>query len=211
MSRKIDVYNIQELKEEFPDAYDKAYEEFKRDISDDPYLPWQEEIMDSLKSTFKHAGVTLQDWSIGTYSPSYVEFSIPTYWSELAEEDMLVDDYEAQLAVDWLKDAYGISKADRVKYTNHLGKDAYRWDFKKLDGTDWSCEFTGYCADHDFLDSLFECVACDGMNLKDAFSNLADEARKLFENEYEYQQSEEYFLEEASNNGYEYTEEGDKI
>jgi len=210
MSRKIDVYTIEELKEQFPDAYDKAYEEFKKDTSSDPYLPWQEEIMGSMKATFKHAGVTLHDWSIGAYSPSYVKFSIPTYWSELAEEDLLVDDYEGKLAYKWLKDAFDLKSYKRVAYKNHLGKTAYRHDFKKLDGKDWSCEFTGVCFDHDYLESLFECIH-DGMNLKDAFSNLADEARKLFENEYEYQQSEEYFLEEASNNDYEYTEKGDKI
>ena len=210
MSRKIDVYTIEELKDKFPDAYDKAYEEFKEDISSDPYLPWQEEIMGSLKATFKHAGVTLHDWSIGEYSYSHVKFSIPTYWSELAEEDLLVDDYEGKSAYKWLKDAFDLKSYKRVAYKNHLGKPAHRYDFKKLDGTDWSCEFTGYCADHDYLESLFECIH-DGMNLKDAFSNLADEARKLFENEYEYQQSEEYFFEEASNNDYEYTEEGDRI
>lgn len=210
MSRKIDVYTIEELKEQFPDAFEYAWEQFKKDISNDPYLPWQEEIMGSMKATFKYAGVTLHDWSIGAYSPSYVKFSIPTYWSELAEEDLLVDDYESELAYNWLKEAFDLQSFERVKYKNHLGKTAYRHDFKKLDGTDWSCEFTGVCFDHDYLESLFECIH-DGMNLKDAFSNLADEASKLFEDEYESRLTEEYFLEEASNNDYEYTEEGDKI
>ena len=125
----------------------------------------------------------------------------------------MVDDYEGKLAYKWLKDAFDLKSYRRVTFKNHLGKPAHRYDFTKLNSEknwDWSCEFTGYCADHDFLESLFECIH-DGMNLKDAFSNLADEARKLFENEYEYQQSEEYFFEEASNNDYEYTEEGDRI
>lgn len=210
MSRKIDVYTIEELKEKNPVAYEYVWEQFKKDISNDPYLPWQEEIMGSMKATFKHAGVTLHDWSISTHSYSYVKFSIPTYWSELAEEDLLVDDYEGELAYNWLKEAFDLQSFERVEYKNHLGETAYRHDFKKLDGKDWSCEFTGVCFDHDYLESLFECIH-DGMNLKDAFSNLADEAAKLFENEYEYQLTEEYFLEEASNNDYEYTEEGDRI
>ena len=210
MSCKIEVYTIEELKEKFPDAYEKAYINYQIEVTQDPFIPWQEEIMDSLKATFKHAGVSLNDWSIGAYCHSYVKFYIPTYWSELAEEDMLVDDYEGELAYNWLKEAFDLQSFERVEYKNHLGKTAYRFDFKKLDGKDWSCEFTGYCADHDFLESLFECVH-DGMNLKDAFSNLADEARKLFESEYEYQQSEECFFEEASANEYEYTEEGDRI
>lgn len=210
MSRKIDVYTIEELKENFPEAYEKAYEDFKRDIQQDRDIPWQEEIMDSMEATFKHAGVTLHNLSIGAYCYSEVKFSIPTYWSEVAENGMLVDDYEGKKAYNWLKEAFDLKSYKRVAYKNHLGKTAYRYDFVKLDGKDWSCEFTGYCADHDFLESLFMCIH-DGMNLKGAFSNLADEARKLFENEYEYQQSEEYFFEEASNNDYEYTEEGDRI
>lgn len=209
MSRKIDVYNIQELKEKFPDAFDKAYEEFKEGVSNDPYLPWQEEIMDSLKATFKFAGVTLHDWSIGAYHYSHVKFSIPTYWSELAEEDLLVDDYEGELAYNWLKETFDIKDFKRVA-CQYEGKTHYRHDFTKLDGSNWSCEFTGVCFDHDYLESLFECIH-DGMNLKDAFSNLADEARKLFEAEYENQLSEEYFLEEADTNEYEYTEDGEKI
>ena len=209
MSRKIDAYTIEELKEQFPAAYDKASEEFKKDISNDPYLPWQEEIMGSLKATFKHAGVSLQDWSIGVYSYSHVKFFIPAYWSELAEEDMLVDDYEGKSAYKWLKDAFDLKSYKRVAYKNHLGKPAHRYDFKKLDGTDWSCEFTGYCADHDFLESLFESVACDGLNIKDAFRNLADVAAKLFENEEEYMMSEEYFLE--SNYDSFYTKDGNLV
>lgn len=209
MSREIKVYTIQELKENFPDAYDKAFEEYKNDVAQDPYLPWSEEIIGSMKATFKHAGVTLLDWSIGTYSPSYVKFSIPTYWSELAEEDILVDDYEGELAYGWLKEAFDLKDFKRVEF-QYDGKTHYRHDFKNLDGSDWSCEFTGICFDHDFLESLFECIH-DRMNLRDAFSNLADVAAKLFENEYEAQLEEEYFVDFAMGNDYEYTEDGDKI
>ena len=210
MSRKIVVYSAKELKEKFPDGYEKAFNDYKDDISQDPYLPWQNEIMDSMKHCIQTAGVTLNDWSIGAYSSCYVKISIPTYWSELADNDVLVDDLEGRRAYDWLKEAFDLKSYKRVKYTNHLGKPAYRYDFVKENGEDWSCEFTGYCADHDFLESLFECIH-DKMNLHDAFSNLADVAGKLFEQEYEGQLQEEYFLEFADANNYEYTEEGEKI
>ena len=171
--RSIKVYDVYELKEKFPKAFEKAHENFKDDVRNDPFLPWQEEIMDSMKATFKYANVTLYDWEIGAYSCSRVKFHIPTYWSDLAEEDCLVDEYEGKKAYKWLEEAFDLKSYKRVKYTNHLGKPAYRYDFKKPDDAEWSCEFTGYCADHDFLESLFECIH-DGMNLRDAFSNLAD-------------------------------------
>lgn len=207
---QINVYSAQELKEMNPVAFQYAWEKYKR-ICESDTLPWQEEIMDSMKKTFKYAGITLKDWSIGAYSPSYVKISIPTYWSDLAENDELVDNLESQLAVDWLKETFDIKSFERVEYTNHLDKQAYRYDFKKLDGEDWSCEFTGYCADFDFLESLFESVICDGMNIEDAFRNLADVASKLFENEYEYMMSEEYFLEQSECNDWKYTEDGTQI
>ena len=208
--RSIKVYDVYELKEKFPEAFEKAHENFKDDVRNDPFLPWQEEIMDSLKATFKNAGVTLHSWSIGAYSYSHVKFSIHTYWSELAEEDCLVDEYEGKKAYKWLKEVFDLKSYKRVNYKNHLGKPAHRYDFVKSNGESWSCEFTGMWCDYDYLGSLFDCIH-DGMNLHDAFSNLADEARKLMEAEYENQLSEEYFLEEADINNYEFTENGDKI
>ncbi len=206
---QINVYSAQELKEMNPVAFEYAWDKYKRMCESDT-LPWQEEIMDSMKKTFKYAGVSLNDWSIGAYSPSYVKFSIPTYWSDLADNDELVDNLEGRKAYNWLKETFDLKSYKRVYYKNHLGKRAHRYDFTKLDGTDWSCEFTGYCADHDFLESLFDCIY-DKMNIEDAFRNLADVAAKLFENEYEYMMSEEYFLEMADCNDWKYTEDGKQI
>ncbi len=209
---QINVYSAQELKEMNPVAFEYAWDKYKRMCESDT-LPWQEEIMDSMKKTFKYAGVSLNDWSIGAYSPSYVKFSIPTYWSDLADNDELVDNLEGRKAYNWLKETFDLKSYRRVYYKNHLGKRAHRYDFTKLNSEkewDWSCEFTGYCADHDFLESLFDCIY-DKMNIEDAFRNLADVAAKLFENEYEYMMSEEYFLEQADCMDWKYTEDGTQI
>lgn len=205
----VNVYDIKELKEQFPDSYEKVLNKWQNSQDE---IFWQDEIIESLKECFKVAGITLKDWLLGGQG-SYVKFDIPTYWSELADCDMLVDDYEGRRAYNWLKTAFDLKSYRRVYYTNHLGKKAHRYDFTKLNSKkdwDWSCEFTGYCADHDYLESLFDDIH-DGMNLKDAFHNLADVCNKLIEQEIEYQSSEEYFLEHAEINDFQYTEYGVRV
>lgn len=204
MPKRITVYSIEELKEKFPDAYDKEYNIYRQSVENSPYMAWQSEIMDSLNATFKKSNVTLKDWSIGTYQSNWARFTIPTYWSELADEDSLVDDYTGELAYNWLKESFGISSFERIEYMDENNHIAIQYDFKILDGQDWDCEFTGYCADYDFLASLFESIY-DGRTLNYAYENLANVAGKLFEQELEFVLSEECFLE---NNGNCYTKYG---
>jgi len=203
----IKVYDINELKKQFPDTFEKVLIEWR--TSQDEIF-WQGEIVDSLKKCFETAGLSLEDWLLGGQG-SYVEFTMPTYWSELSDYDMRVEEYTGRRALNWLKDAFGLKSVKRVNYIGHDKKKHFRYDVTNLDGSDWSCEFTGYCADHDYLESLLDDVCKGGCTLEDAFSNLADVCGKLIEQEIEYQQSEEYFLEEAEANDYQYTEDGVRV
>jgi len=203
--KQITIYDIEELKEKFPDGYKYAYKKYQENNYE---IFWKDEIMDSLKGTFKYAGVKLDDWEISDCSPSWVEFTIPTYWSELAEEDLLVDEYSGKVAMKWLKETFDITEAKRVNYINHEGKKASRWDLFKENGKNWDCEFTGYCGDYDFIESLFEDIGKNNCTLHEAFRNLASVAGNLFSEAYNYQMSEEYFIEHALGNEYQYTEKG---
>jgi hypothetical protein len=199
----IKVYDIHELKEQFPDAFEKVLNRWQNNMEE---VFWADESIESLKETFKSAGLTLNNWSLGGQG-SYVKFTMPTYWSELADCDMLVEEYEGRKALNWLKDAFGLKSVKRVNYV-YKGKKRFQYEVTKLDGKDWSCEFTGYCADHDYLESLLDDVSKGRCNLEDAFSHLADVCVRLIEQEEEYQRSEEYFLEHAEINDYQYTEDG---
>ena len=203
----IKVYDINELKEQFPDAYEKVLNKWQYNQDE---IPWQEEIIDSLKKCFEIAGLNLKNYSLGGQG-SYVKFTMPTYWSELADCDMLVEEYEGRRALNWLKEAFGLKSVKRVNYIGHDKRKHFRYDVTKLDGKDWSCEFTGYCADHDYLNSLLDDVSKGGCNLEDAFRNLADVCDKLIEGELKYQSSKEYFLEHVEANEYSYTEDGIQI
>jgi len=207
--KTIKVYSASELKDKFPEAFEKVLEKWQYNCKEDIF--WGDEIFASMKETFEAAGLTLTNWELGTYSPCFVRFTMPTYWSELAEVDMLVENYEGKRALKWLKEAFGLKSVKRVNYIGHDKKKHFRYDIVKTDGEDWSCEFTGYCADHDYIESLLEDVSKNGCTLEDAFSNLAKVYGKLIEQELENQQSEEYFLEHAGSNEFSYTEHGVRI
>lgn len=198
----VNCYTIEELKEKFPSGYDKAYRKFVEEESEN--IPWADETLDSLKKTFETAGVNLKDYSLGL-SQSSVRFTMPTYWSELAECDMLVEDYTGNRAKNWLKDAFGIHSVKLVRYTSE-GKKKKRYDFLNADGTHWN-GFTGICYDFDFVESLFMDVN-DGETLEDAFRGLVDEYEHILNAELEYAQSEENFKEMCSINDWKFLEDG---
>ena len=138
----VNVYTIKELKEEFPEEYNKAFGKFQQEQYED--IPWRNELLGSFTKTFEMAGVNLQNYSLGL-SQSSVRFTMPTYWSELAECDMLVEDYTGQRAKNWLKGAFEIHSVKLVHYKGDKGKSCKRYDFRNGDGTYWE-GFTGYCA-----------------------------------------------------------------
>lgn len=180
--KSITVYTPAELKESFPDAFEYAHKKWAESQDE---IFWADEIMDSMKGLFKEAGIHLYDWSIGAYNPeNRVRFSLR----------MEYEDLQGMAANAWIKaNILNDAKFKRVKYNKKHGGKGWRYDITKKNGEAWSCEFTGYCADHDFIESLLDDIK-HGCTLKDALHNLADTAGKLFEQELEYQVSEEEFL-----------------
>ena len=63
----VNVYSIKELQNDFPEAFEKAFEKYQRIQMNSGELPWQYEIMGSMKQTFKKADITLKGWEIGAY------------------------------------------------------------------------------------------------------------------------------------------------
>lgn len=208
----INVYLASELKESFPEGFESAHKSWQEDHATDIF--WQDEIIECMKEIFKVSGVTLQNYSIGGQG-TFLTCSIPTYWNELAECDMIVDDYTGQKAYTWIKEnLLNGAKFKRVNYTyeNESGRKvkSWRYDITKKDGESWSCEFTGICYDHDFIESLLDDIK-SGCTLHEAFCNLANKADKLIEDEAESQMTESYFITHADANDYKYTESGNRI
>ncbi len=199
MSKSIKIYNVTELKKKFPEAFEHAHEKFKEWISSDQ-LPWQGEIMDSMKAVFEESNIRLLDWEISTCSYSFVKF----------EMDSDVGNLEGNRALAWLENNLFYKFREnrpflkRVKYYDHKPYNFTHYGKRK------DCPLTGVCFDEDYLDSLVSDIK-GHCTLSDAYHNLADVAAKLFWDEYIYTQTEEYFIEQADCNDYEFTKEGVRL
>lgn len=195
--KQIRVYTAQELKRKNPSGFERALERF-RSYNDD--ILWSGEIMDSLKAVFKHtSGISnLHDWSIDAYGYSYVKFEFNQ--DEAGElsgnralawlENNLLGDLRIPNRPMFFRLGAGepyqpTDRGELAKYGQH-----YRAGMIK------PCPFTGVCFDEDFIESLLNSIKA-GDTLQEAFSGLADVAAKLFRSEIEYQNSEEYFLENS--------------
>ena len=190
--KTIEVYTPAELKELFPDAFEKAHERY---INSDIDIPWSDDTIESMKAVFKAAGLALRDYSIDGYNPhnSSICLDIETETGELT----------GQRAIAWLEN--NLFYALRTPWGLKHIKDRVRYHHPA--GSIPECPLTGYCADNDYLDALTREIL-DGSTIKEAFQHLARVAGKMLEGEIEYTQSEEYFLE---NEWMEYTEKGKQI
>lgn len=211
--KTINTYTASELKDKFPEGPEIAHTKWVDSVSNGGIF-WQDEIMDSLKAVFKNSDIKLNDWSISDSSPSYVKFTIPTYWSELVECDELVDNYTGKEALKWIEEnllgQFRYDKKTVVHYETIKNPKRKDGNFIHKKGEIKDCPLTGYCADDDFIDSLLNDIK-SGCTLSEAFHNLADVAGKLFYQEYIDQISEEYFIDHADANDFQFTETGKRI
>jgi hypothetical protein len=181
--KTIELYTPQELKDANPEGFEKAHQEYNYDNMD---IPWQSDIMDSLKAIVKESGLALRDWNISGDYPSHS-------WIKVDMESDVAG-LHGQRALAWLENNLFDGLRERRTFINRVKRYKSWHDFTKY-GEIPSCPFTGYCADEDFIEALVKAVK-DGDTLEDAYTGLAQVAGKLFEQEIEQAQSEETFLEQ---------------
>lgn len=201
----LDLYSASELKESFPDGFENALEHWRNDSTE---IFWEDETIESLKALVKASGLTLKDWSLGVYGYSYIKID----WDS---DD--VKDLAGNRALAWLEN--NLLSDLRIKFTPYarIDKEHYivypRAKLAKY-GKDYRagkiepCPFTGYFADEVYLESIIKAIK-EGYTLGEAYSWLADECQKLLEQELENQNSEEYFIDHAEANEYQFTEDGE--
>lgn len=203
---KIKAYTAKELRKKNPEGFERAHEEYNNSVAE--YIPWADEISESLKGLFKHTnGISLRDWEIGAYSYSYikVEFSQDEAGELTGPRAMawLENNLLADLRIPFCKmfeNVGGWNPTPNRGVLSQYGK-FYR------PGMIHPCPFTGYCFDETLLESLQKDIQ-NGNTLKESFENLADVTRKELETEMESQQSEEYFLDTADANEWLFTLDG---
>lgn len=109
-------------------------------------------------------------------------------------------------AMKYIWNNYG-NKLFKGKYYYRNGKQRYSNVQKEA-----SCVLTGYCMDDDVLQPIYDFLKKpDRRTIKDLLQECVESWRIASERDDEYQQSEEYFAEEANANGWEFTEYGEMV
>ena len=104
------------------------------------------------------------------------------------------------------------SGARLFKYLQNYMTLRSKYENKIINLLDGNCPFTGYCADEDFLDPIKEFMKSPkNITFRELMEECVHEGLKAIENDYEYQNSREYFEEETLSNNVEFTEEGEQI
>lgn len=189
--RTIKLYSPAELKKKNPQGFEKAHDWFR---STNDEIPWQREIIDSLKAVFKASNLDLRDYEISAFSHSWLQFDC----------DSDVADLSGNRALAWLENNLLASLRIKFQPFGRVDKE-HQWVSTRATLSKYGqfyragmvppCPFTGVCFDEDYLESLRNDIK-SGSTIKEAYKNLAHVAGKLFEAEIEQQNSEENFLEQ---------------
>ena len=76
------VYTIDELKEQFPDGYDKAIEREQEVWAETTFYSETGDFLASIKAILAELNGTLMDWSIGIYDRSYLRIDLDGYMEQ---------------------------------------------------------------------------------------------------------------------------------
>jgi hypothetical protein len=175
---EISVYTATELKQEYPNAFKKAYERFVQSEYEHG-LNWGTEMLDSLKTLIELGGYRLKDYSLG-------DSSCQNNHIRLEERDC--DELSGKRAMAWLEN-------------NILSK--LRDKKGKLDAG----LLTGYCMDYTLVESLQESIR-GGSTIKDALNDLVCVFVAQVDSEWENQTSEEAFLDQSDANDWQFSADG---
>lgn len=200
----LNVYTVQELKEQFPKGYQKAYERHCRWEQEDPN--WHMEIFDSLEAIIKATGFKMVHWDLGAYNRSNsirVE-EIGATWKSECENG--ISGLSGNRALAWLENK--VLAPLRIPYQGKRRWEVAKYGFYYRPGRVPPCPFTGVCFDEDYLDNLKQSLK-SGRTVKEAVEDLASIYAKCLEAEIEGRCTEAAFEEEADCNDREFYEDGE--
>lgn len=158
----IETYKFHELSEE---VKEKAIDDFRNAISE---IPWQYEIINSLKAIFKASGISLTDYSLGL-DRGFIKFDI-------GEPGKL----SGARALAWLEN--NLFYKLRIKNTLENRKNAVKYGNGYAIGSIKPCPLTGICFDEAYITALVSDIKA-GSTLHDAYAGLAGACQKLLESE----------------------------
>jgi len=198
-------YSLQELKDSCnQEAYEKALDALRERNTQSGDNFFAEECIDSLCKLCEAAGVSVTAYSFGAYSRNYLKLEMHDDYQDLSGPRALAwleNNLLGPLRQCWVR---------AVQWKKWMEKTPWRkrpYEYTKP-GKVPECPFTGMMMDEVLLEALFESIIKDGDTLYEAFKGLEYHVTKVLEAEYDYQQTEEYLLEDAEANEYEFLASG---
>jgi len=181
--KTIEVYSVHELSNE---AMERAFDKWlNRDFE---FWP-SNEIIKSIERGLEFFGFSLKNYSI--------DFSNANRSSYVISEPGVSELFGVRL---W--------KYINNNYLTYISK----YDKETKNTLDGDCPFTGVCYDEDFLDPVRKFMKKpDNLSFSDLMESAVHSVLVSAENEYDYMQSDEYFIEEAEANEYTFLENGKRI
>lgn len=198
----IELYTAQELRDKFPESFERALKRHAEDVGRFDADIWGSEIWGSIKGACRAAGVEIKDYSLGAYSPSSISVRFPHKYDGYGDPG----DLSGPRAMTWLENnLFGPCRITPKKAAEYRSE---RYGKYYRAGRIKPCPFTGICYDDDIIERLARCIK-DGDTLREAFEGLADYYRKQLESEIEANSTAEAFIEHAAVNDMEFREDGE--
>lgn len=197
----INIYKFDELSDE---AKEKAIEQYKERHNS---YAWSDEWIDSLRAFAKAIDIRLRNWQISPYSYSSID------WEFNCSFEFDEDDYKAMdkwRLRTWLINNYLPEFAKGKYYSKNIGGLKYVSRHSKTQIEYNPCPLTGYCGDCSLIEPILEFIKSpkDNYTLKDVVDDCMHSFIKEFNADMEYQDSDEYAIQEMTRLDYEFTEDG---
>lgn len=198
----IELYTAEELRDKFPEAFERALARHARYMSEQDAGIRGSEILDSIKGACRAAGIEIEDYSLSSYRPSSLTVRFSGHYDGYGDPG----DLSGPRAVAWLENnLLGPCRITPKKAAEYRAKKYGRY---YRAGLIEPCPFTGACYDDDIIERLARCIK-EGGTLREAFEGLADYYREQLESEIEAGSTAEAFIERAAANDMEFREDGE--
>lgn len=214
---ELKIYSFDELSKE---AKENAINDIRNNHADDYDYIWQEAYK-SVKEfnnrfNIKEGSRSWLDYNINHWDDNIVELKglrlrtwlINNHWHDIMSRKFFnaFGDNRIVIHRNVKVHRYDMSKGARVSSSNfYYSSIMYHY----------SCPLTGVCYDMDLLDPIKKFIDWEGDNLheitiEDLLNDCYNSLRKSIESEIEYNESDEGIIEHIEDNGFEFTEDGEK-
>ena len=202
MTKQTEVFTIDELLELYPDAAERAHEDY---LASGDYYAWGSDNEATLNAFAKLFPVEIISWSYGDYSGNN-----GVSWHHLCMDG--IEDLRGIRLYKYLWNNYGDTLFPFKTYYHRTSGKKRRSKCLRYPGDGWG-DLTGYCRDGDILDPIYKFmrnpIAARDTTFEDILNDCVQSWAVACNQDVEESQSQEYFIDMARGNDWLFTKDGD--